>query len=122
MLQVWWVYSSALTFERNARWTKHPTHTRLTFHQFGSTLNLRTPTAARDGTPPSTLWWSRFVHRDQQCLPVGEVQVDALRGRLRDATVLELVRNRSDLYRDATADLTPDTAVHILAPGDLLSL
>ncbi|GAA1179195.1 L-ascorbate metabolism protein UlaG (beta-lactamase superfamily) [Kitasatospora gansuensis] len=43
-------------------------------------------------------------------------------GRLRDATVLKLTRNRPDLYRDAAADLAPDTAVHILTPGEPLSL
>ncbi|KQV08726.1 MULTISPECIES: MBL fold metallo-hydrolase [unclassified Kitasatospora] len=43
-------------------------------------------------------------------------------GRLREATVLKLVRNRPDLYRDAAADLAPDTGVHILVPGEALSL
>ncbi|MFB7946998.1 MBL fold metallo-hydrolase [Kitasatospora phosalacinea] len=43
-------------------------------------------------------------------------------GRLREATVLKLVRDRPDLYRDAAADLAPDTAVHVLAPGQPLLL
>lgn len=43
-------------------------------------------------------------------------------GRLREATVLKLVRNRPDLYRDAAADLAPDTAVRILTPGETLTL
>ncbi|WP_405016029.1 MBL fold metallo-hydrolase [Kitasatospora sp. NBC_00070] len=43
-------------------------------------------------------------------------------GRLREATVLKLVRNRPDLFRDATAELAPDTDVRILAPGEPLVL
>ncbi|WP_329375935.1 MBL fold metallo-hydrolase [Streptomyces sp. NBC_01351] len=43
-------------------------------------------------------------------------------GRLREATVLKLVRDRPDLYRDAAAALAPDTEVRILTPGEPLAL
>ncbi|MEU4234731.1 MBL fold metallo-hydrolase [Nonomuraea sp. NPDC026600] len=43
-------------------------------------------------------------------------------GPVRDRLLLKLDRNRPDLYRDATADLAPDTDVRILSTGEPLSL
>ncbi|WP_218026859.1 MBL fold metallo-hydrolase [Nocardia inohanensis] len=38
-------------------------------------------------------------------------------GPIGDRIMTKSTRNRPDLYRDATTDLAPDTAVHILDPG-----
>jgi L-ascorbate metabolism protein UlaG (beta-lactamase superfamily) len=43
-------------------------------------------------------------------------------GRLGDRLMTKSTRNRPDLYRDATADLAPDTTVHILEPGRTLGV
>ncbi|MBO2451838.1 MBL fold metallo-hydrolase [Actinomadura barringtoniae] len=43
-------------------------------------------------------------------------------GPVRDALFLKLQRDRPDLYRDAAADVAPDTDVRILAPGETLAL
>jgi hypothetical protein len=36
--------------------------------------------------------------------------------------LLKLDRNRPDLYRQATADVAPDTSVRILDPGQPMTL
>lgn len=43
-------------------------------------------------------------------------------GPVRDRLILRLDRDRPDLYRDAAADLAPDTDVRILATGEPLAL
>ncbi|WP_063036486.1 MBL fold metallo-hydrolase [Nocardia pseudovaccinii] len=43
-------------------------------------------------------------------------------GSLGDRLMTKSTRNRPDLYRDATADLAPDTTVRILEPGHPLPL
>jgi L-ascorbate metabolism protein UlaG (beta-lactamase superfamily) len=43
-------------------------------------------------------------------------------GRLRDTLILKMDRDHPDQYRNAAADLAPDTTVHILAPGQPLAL
>ncbi|WP_433634769.1 MBL fold metallo-hydrolase [Nocardia sp. CA-120079] len=43
-------------------------------------------------------------------------------GPLGDRLMTKSTRNRPDLYRDATADVAPDTTVHILGPGRTLAL
>jgi L-ascorbate metabolism protein UlaG (beta-lactamase superfamily) len=43
-------------------------------------------------------------------------------GPFRDKLVLKLDRDRPDHYQQAVDDVAPDTAVHILAPGQPLSL
>ncbi|OZM83516.1 MBL fold metallo-hydrolase [Pseudonocardia sp. MH-G8] len=43
-------------------------------------------------------------------------------GPVRDRLLLKLDRNRPHVYADAAADLAPDTAVHVLKPGDPLTV
>ncbi|WP_067697588.1 MBL fold metallo-hydrolase [Nocardia jejuensis] len=43
-------------------------------------------------------------------------------GPVGDRLMVKTVRNRPDLYRDATGDLAPDTTVHVLPPGQLLAV
>jgi L-ascorbate metabolism protein UlaG (beta-lactamase superfamily) len=43
-------------------------------------------------------------------------------GPVRDRLLLKLDRNRPDLYRQATADVAPDTSVRILDPGQPMTL
>ncbi|WP_433682866.1 MBL fold metallo-hydrolase [Nocardia sp. CA-119907] len=43
-------------------------------------------------------------------------------GPLGDRLMTKATRNRPDLYRDASADVAPDTTVHILDPGRTLTL
>jgi hypothetical protein len=39
-----------------------------------------------------------------------------------DRLMLKLDRDRPELYQQAVDDVVPDTAVHVLAPGQPLSL
>jgi L-ascorbate metabolism protein UlaG (beta-lactamase superfamily) len=43
-------------------------------------------------------------------------------GPLRDRLLLKMDRGRPHVYVDACAELAPDTAVHVLAPGDQLRI
>jgi L-ascorbate metabolism protein UlaG (beta-lactamase superfamily) len=43
-------------------------------------------------------------------------------GPVRERLLLKLQRDRPDLYRDATGEAAPDTTVHILSPGQPLTL
>jgi L-ascorbate metabolism protein UlaG (beta-lactamase superfamily) len=43
-------------------------------------------------------------------------------GPVRDRLLLKLDRDRPDLYAQAAADVASDTDVHILAPGQPLTL
>ncbi|WP_330182625.1 MBL fold metallo-hydrolase [Nocardia sp. NBC_01503] len=43
-------------------------------------------------------------------------------GPLGDRVMTKSVRNRPDLYRDAAADLAPETTVHVLDPGISLTV